>query len=164
MPITQIIYASRPFGFDAALLAGILMDARRCNARDGITGALICRDDLFLQLLEGPEEEVEAAENNLELIKEGQTTRGSQATNTLVRSTVEGMILDVPVEVGNSVIESNTFNDGTTVAVIADMGDMIFEGQIDETEVGLVRKLFQAHVERTKPDLEEWQKSSRSSP
>ena len=61
MPITQIIYASRPFGFDAALLAGILMDARRCNTRDGITGALICRDDLFLQLLEGPEEEVEAA-------------------------------------------------------------------------------------------------------
>jgi hypothetical protein len=52
MPITQIIYASRPFGFDAALLAGILMDARRCNTRDGITGALICRDDLFLH---GPE-------------------------------------------------------------------------------------------------------------
>jgi hypothetical protein len=61
MPITQIIYASRPFGFDAALLAGILMDARRCNTRDGITGALICRDDLFLQLLEGPDEVVDAA-------------------------------------------------------------------------------------------------------
>ena len=61
MPITQIIYASRPFGFDAALLAGILMDARRCNTRDGITGALICRDDLFLQLLEGPDEVVKAA-------------------------------------------------------------------------------------------------------
>jgi hypothetical protein len=61
MPVTQIIYASRPFGFDAALLAGILMDARRCNTRDGITGALICRDDLFLQLLEGPDEVVDAA-------------------------------------------------------------------------------------------------------
>jgi hypothetical protein len=61
MPITQIIYASRPFGFDAPLLAGILMDARRCNTRDRITGALICRDDLFLQLLEGPDEVVEAA-------------------------------------------------------------------------------------------------------
>ncbi|MEY3306419.1 MAG: hypothetical protein RLZZ413_457 [Pseudomonadota bacterium] len=61
MPITQLIYASRPFGFDAALLAGILMDARRCNTRDGITGALICRDDLYLQLLEGPDEVVEAA-------------------------------------------------------------------------------------------------------
>lgn len=85
-------------------------------------------------------EEVEAAENNLELIKEGQTSKGNQPTNTLVRSTVQGMILDVPVEVGNSVIESNTFNDGTTVAVIADMGDMIFEGQIDETEVGKIHE------------------------
>jgi HlyD family secretion protein len=86
------------------------------------------------------QEEVEAAENNLELIKEGQTSRGDQTTNTLVRSTVEGMILDVPVEIGNSVIESNTFNDGTTVAIIADMGDMIFEGQIDETEVGKIHE------------------------
>jgi HlyD family secretion protein len=85
-------------------------------------------------------EEMEAAENNLELIKEGQTSKGNQPTNTLVRSTVEGMILDVPVEVGNSVIESNTFNDGTTVAIIADMGDMIFEGQIDETEVGKIHE------------------------
>jgi HlyD family secretion protein len=85
-------------------------------------------------------EEVEAAENNLELIKEGQTSKGDQPTNTLVRSTVEGMILDVPVEIGNSVIESNTFNDGTTVAIIADMGDMIFEGKIDETEVGKIHE------------------------
>lgn len=61
MPLLQLTYASRPFGFDAPTLAGILLDARRCNARDGITGALICRDDLFLQLLEGPEAAVEAA-------------------------------------------------------------------------------------------------------
>jgi HlyD family secretion protein len=85
-------------------------------------------------------EEVEAAENNLELIKEGQTKKGSQTTNTLVRSTATGMVLDVPVEVGFSVIESNTFNDGTTIASVADMGDMIFEGQIDETEVGKIRE------------------------
>jgi HlyD family secretion protein len=85
-------------------------------------------------------EEVEAAENNLELIKEGQTKKGSQPTNTIVRSTVEGMVLDVPVEVGFSVIESNTFNDGTTIASVADMGDMIFEGKIDETEVGKIRE------------------------
>lgn len=85
-------------------------------------------------------EEVEAAENNLELIKEGQTAKGDQPTNTLVRSTVDGMILDIPVEVGNSVIESNTFNDGTTIASIADMGDMIFEGKIDETEVGKIHE------------------------
>ena len=60
MPLIQLTYASRPFGYDGAMLQGILMDARRCNARDGITGALICRDDLFLQLLEGPEAAVEA--------------------------------------------------------------------------------------------------------
>jgi len=88
----------------------------------------------------GATEELEAAESNLELIKEGQTSKGNQTTNTLVRSTVDGMILDVPVEVGNSVIESNTFNDGTTVAIIADMSDMIFEGQIDETEVGKIHE------------------------
>jgi HlyD family secretion protein len=86
------------------------------------------------------QEEMEAAENNLELIKEGQTAKGDQPTNTMVRSTVEGMILDIPVEVGNSVIESNTFNDGTTIASIADMGDMIFEGKIDETEVGKIHE------------------------
>jgi len=86
-------------------------------------------------------EEVEAAENNLELIKEGQTKKGGQATtNTIVRSTAEGMVLDVPVEVGFSVIESNTFNDGTTIASVADMGDMVFEGKIDETEVGKIKE------------------------
>jgi len=85
-------------------------------------------------------EEVEAAENNLELIKEGQTKKGGQSTNTIVRSTAEGMVLDVPVEIGYSVIESNTFNDGTTIASVADMGDMIFEGKIDETEVGKIKE------------------------
>ena len=60
MPLTQIIYASQPFGFDDAMLAGILLDARRCNTRDGITGALIVRGDLYLQLLEGPQDKVEA--------------------------------------------------------------------------------------------------------
>jgi len=61
MPILQLIYASRPFGFDAPTLAGILLDARRCNTRDGITGALICREDVFVQLLEGPDAMIEAA-------------------------------------------------------------------------------------------------------
>lgn len=61
MSMLQLTYASRPFGFDQAVLAGILMDARRCNTRDGITGALIARQDLFLQLLEGPAEAVHAA-------------------------------------------------------------------------------------------------------
>jgi len=66
MPMIQLIYASRPFGFDEAALAGILMDARRCNERDGITGALICRGDLYLQLLEGPQDTVEAAYRRIE--------------------------------------------------------------------------------------------------
>ncbi len=61
MPLLQLVYASRPFGFDGVTLTAILFDARRCNTRDNITGALICRDDLFLQLLEGPVAAVEAA-------------------------------------------------------------------------------------------------------
>lgn len=59
--LTQLIYASQPFGYDSAILGGILIDARRCNARDGITGALVCRHDIYLQLLEGPNEKVDAA-------------------------------------------------------------------------------------------------------
>ena len=59
MALMQLVYASRPFGFDDAMLAGILLDARRCNARDGITGALIVRGDLYLQMLEGPRRAVQ---------------------------------------------------------------------------------------------------------
>ena len=83
-------------------------------------------------------EELSAAQNNLELIQEGQTKQAGTTTNTLVRSTIAGMVLAVPVEQGNSVIESNTFNAGTTIATVADMTEMIFEGKIDETEVGKI--------------------------
>jgi hypothetical protein len=58
--LLRIVYSSQPFGYDEATLAGILLDARRCNARDEVTGALICRRDVFLQLLEGPEPNVRA--------------------------------------------------------------------------------------------------------
>jgi hypothetical protein len=58
MDVFRAIYTSRPFGFDDATLMGILMNARRLNARDGITGALICRADIYLQWLEGSEEKV----------------------------------------------------------------------------------------------------------
>ncbi len=85
-------------------------------------------------------EELSAAENNLELIKNGVTKKAESATNTLVRSTIDGMVLDVPVEVGNSVIQANTFNDGTTIASVADMKDIIFEGKVDETEVGKIKE------------------------
>jgi HlyD family secretion protein len=83
-------------------------------------------------------EELTAAENNLELIKNGVTKKAETTTNTLVRSTITGTVLDVPVKVGNSVIQSNTFNDGTTIATVANMNDMIFEGKVDETEVGKI--------------------------
>lgn len=56
--LIQMIYSSRPFGFDQATLSNILLDARRCNTRDGVTGALVCRQDIFLQLLEGPSDAV----------------------------------------------------------------------------------------------------------
>jgi len=56
MSVFRAIYTSRPFGFDTGILRSVLMDARRCNERDGVTGALICRADIYLQWLEGPEE------------------------------------------------------------------------------------------------------------
>lgn len=82
------------------------------------------------------QEDLMAAENHLQLIREGVTKKMGGQTNTLIRSTIDGMVLDVPVKVGNSVIRSNAFNDGTTIALVADMSDMIFEGMVDETEVG----------------------------
>ncbi len=84
-------------------------------------------------------EELVAAETNLELVKEGIAKTMGTTTNTLIRSTIDGMVLDVPVEVGNFVIETNNFNAGTTIASVADMGKMIFEGQVDESEVGKIR-------------------------
>jgi HlyD family secretion protein len=86
--------------------------------------------------LSAAKQELDAASDNLSLIKEGVTKKTGQVTNTLIRSTISGMILDVPVKEGNSVIESNTFNEGTTIASVADMGEMIFEGKVDESEVG----------------------------
>lgn len=86
------------------------------------------------------EEELATAEDNLQLIREGATKKAGNVTNTLIRSTIDGMVLDVPVEEGNSVIESNTFNSGTVIATIADMNEMIFEGKVDESEVGKIRE------------------------
>lgn len=82
------------------------------------------------------EEELRAATDNLSLVRTGITQSSAQTSNTLVRSTVDGTILDIPVKVGNSVIQTNNFNEGTTVASVADLSDMLFIGKIDETEVG----------------------------
>ena len=84
--------------------------------------------------------ELETSEETLQLIRDGQIQKKSGETNTLVKSTIDGMVLDVPVEIGNQVIESNNFNAGTTIATVADMGEMIFEGNIDESEVGKIRE------------------------
>ena len=83
-------------------------------------------------------EELDNAKDARDIIKDGINNKSRQTSTTQVRSTIDGMILDIPVKVGNSVIPSNNFNDGTTVASIADMNDMIFKGKIDETEVGKI--------------------------
>lgn len=85
-------------------------------------------------------EELQTAEDNLEIVKTGISKNSANASNTLIRSTITGLILDIPVKVGNSVILSNTFNDGTTIATVADMSDLIFKGKIDETEVGRIKE------------------------
>ncbi|HTV21920.1 MAG TPA: efflux RND transporter periplasmic adaptor subunit, partial [Polyangiaceae bacterium] len=82
-------------------------------------------------------QELSAARNNLQLIKEG-AIAGSGKVSNVVTSTVEGMVIEVPVKEGVSVIETNNFNEGTTIASIADMKDMIFQGFVDESEVGKV--------------------------
>ena len=84
-------------------------------------------------------EELKTAKDNLSLTRDGISNDKSQVTNTLVRSTITGTILDVPVKVGNSVIQSNNFNDGTTIATVANMSDMLFVGKLDETEVGKIK-------------------------
>lgn len=81
-------------------------------------------------------EEVASAKANLQIVKEGSSQKLGKVSNTLIKATTAGTVLDVPVKEGNQVIESNNFNDGSTIAIIADMKDLIFEGKIDEAEVG----------------------------
>lgn len=92
--------------------------------------------DKIAQALRQAREEVDAAQDNLEVVRDGVSKSNVSASSTLIRSTITGLILDIPVKVGNSVILANTFNDGTTIATVANMNDLIFRGNIDETEVG----------------------------
>lgn len=85
-------------------------------------------------------EEMQTAKDALEIIKEGITKSSASFSSTMIRSTIDGLILDIPVKAGNSVIMSNTFNDGTTIATVANMNDLIFRGKIDETEVGRIHE------------------------
>jgi HlyD family secretion protein len=82
--------------------------------------------------------ELDAAESNRDLLIQGSSKKSTRVTNVVI-STVEGTVLDVPVKIGTSVIEANTFNEGTTIAWVADMSDMIFQGRVDESEVGKIR-------------------------
>lgn len=105
-------------------------------------GQLISREEYEKSevALKQAREERQTAKDNLEIVKEGITKNSASFSSTMIRSTIDGLILDVPVKAGNSVIMSNTFNDGTTIATVANMNDMIFRGNIDETEVGRIHE------------------------
>ncbi|MDH3321412.1 MAG: efflux RND transporter periplasmic adaptor subunit [Flavobacteriaceae bacterium] len=87
-----------------------------------------------------------AANQNFDIVKTGSTKGLGSSANTMIRSTVSGMVLDMPVEVGNQVIESNNFNEGTTIAALADVNKMIFEGKVDESEVGKIKEGFPIEI------------------
>ncbi len=89
--------------------------------------------------LKTAETDLQYANDSYRIIKEGVSQFNAQESNTLVRATITGLVLDVPVKVGSSVIQANTMNDGTTIATIADMTNLIFKGNVDETEVGLLK-------------------------
>ena len=121
-----------------------LDDANRTFERNsalfekGVLSAMdLQRDEIALKQAK---EELLGAKDNLRIVKDGVTARGGTASNTLIRSTIDGMVLDVPIKKGNSVIEANNFNDGTTIASVADMQDLIFIGKIDESEVEKLHK------------------------
>jgi HlyD family secretion protein len=84
-------------------------------------------------------EELAAARDSLEVVRRGVAARSGNVSNTNVVATIDGTVLDVPVKEGGSVIETNTFNDGTTIATLADMSELIFEGKVDESEVGKLK-------------------------
>ncbi len=86
------------------------------------------------------QQELGAATANLQIVRDGQSRASDKNSNVVVTSTVDGMIIDVPVKVGFSVIESNNFNPGSTIALVADMDDLIFQGQVDESEVGKIKE------------------------
>jgi len=96
--------------------------------------------DTDLAAYERAKRELDQARDQLTIVRDGVSAANAQGSNTLVRSTVTGVVLEVPVKVGSSVIQANTFNDGTTIAKVADMTDLIFKGNVDETEVDLLRE------------------------
>jgi HlyD family secretion protein len=114
----------------------VLDRARSLSGEGAVSSAELQRAQLEFALRQ---QEQRAASDNLRLIQEGAAS-GGRDVNTEVRATVGGMVLSVPVKVGESVIESNTFNEGTTIAAVADMDDLIFQGAVDESEVGRIEE------------------------
>ncbi len=109
------------------------------NREEALHNQKLVSDDEFdkvRQQLRQATEERSAAEEALQVVRDGVSKSNASASSTLIRATISGVILDIPIKVGNSVINSNTFNDGTTIATVANMNDLIFRGNIDETEVG----------------------------
>ncbi len=117
--------------------ANIELNRRKLLFKDNV----ISEQDFNQYLLEFElrKQEVEAAEINLDLVKEG-ASKNTGTVSNIVRSTAGGMIIDVPVKEGSFVIESNTFNEGTTIATVANMNDIIFKGKVDESEVGKIKE------------------------
>jgi HlyD family secretion protein len=99
---------------------------------DGVISAASYREFELSADLAG--QNLKAAQSSLEVIRTG-AARGSKMATNQVRATASGMVLDVPIKEGAAVIQSNNFNDGTTVVTVADMTEMVFEGKVDESEV-----------------------------
>lgn len=92
------------------------------------------------QAVEQAQINLNSAAQNYDIIKTGTTSGLGNIAQTQVRATVSGMVLDVPVKAGNQVIEANNFNEGTSIASLADIDKMIFEGKVDESEVGKIKE------------------------
>lgn len=146
-----------------------LHDARTRHERNTLLYGkkVISREefDTSATSLSQAEAELKAAEDAYSIVREGVSRSNAKETNTLVRATITGLVLDVPVKVGSSVIQANTFNAGTTIASVADMNNLIFKGKVDETEVGLLSpgqpmeisvgampgRIFYANIENISP-------------
>jgi HlyD family secretion protein len=111
-----------------------LARSQTLNKQDLISEIELSRQQLEFELRK---QELASATSNLQLVKSG-ASKGSGKVSNVVTSTVAGMVIDVPVKEGTSVTETNNFNPGTTIALVADMGDMIFQGKVDESEVGKI--------------------------
>ncbi|MCH8535000.1 MAG: efflux RND transporter periplasmic adaptor subunit [Flavobacteriaceae bacterium] len=96
--------------------------------------------DLAKNQFDNAKQNLIAAEENYEIIQTGTTDDVGNAATTEIKATISGMVLSVPVKIGTQVIEANNFNEGTTLATIAKVDDMIFEGKIDESEVGKIQE------------------------